>query len=101
MYLRISKQNETVDCIENPRFVEWNNISQMYLISETRDGVVSRDGSVIYQIGEVKDNPAEIYTATEITKVEYDAFIESLPKPEEKYTLDEAAAIIAQEVSKA
>ena len=100
MYIKILKGNEIIDCIENPHFVEWNNTSQMYLISETRDGVISRDGSMIYQIREVKDNPAEVYTMTEITKEEYDAFISALPKPEEKYTLDEAANIMAQEVSK-
>ena len=54
---------------------------------------------MIYQIREIKDNPSEVYTMSEITKDEYDFFIASLPKPEKKYTLDEAATIIVQEVS--
>ncbi len=100
MYLKITKTNEIVDCIENPFFVEWNEKNRMYLSTEAEpDGVVSRNGDVIYQIREIKDNPSEVYTMSEITKDEYDFFIASLPKPEKKYTLDEAATIIVQEVS--
>ena len=72
----------------------------MYLSTEAEpDGVVSRNGDVIYQIREIKDNPSEVYTMSEITKDEYDFFIASLPKPEKNTLSMRQRTIIVQEVS--
>lgn len=52
MYVKLIKDNQPVDYIENPKYVRWQKENKTFVITEPEeaDGILSSNDTKIYQI---------------------------------------------------
>lgn len=107
MFVKLVKEEQVIDCIEDPLFVKWQKKNSVFIACDEPDGegIVSSDGGKIYHLAGVRSHGRFTFgdvTYEEISEDEYKETIEQMAeeaKANQTYTLDEAAAIITQEVA--
>lgn len=73
MYVKLIKDNQPVDYIEDPKYVRWQKENKMFVIAEPEeaDGILSSNDTLIYQIKQSLGTFSGWVEIEEITEEEY------------------------------
>lgn len=73
MYVKLMKDNEAIDYIENPKYVKWQKENRIFVIAEKEeaDGILNSNDTKMYQLKNSLGVFAGWVTVEEITEEEY------------------------------
>lgn len=102
MFVKLTKEEQTIDCIENPLFVKWQKRNALFLVCDEADGegIVSSDGEKIYHLAGVKSSgrfPYGDVAYEEISEEEYATLKAELEENNETFTIAEFIAEVNAE----